>query len=256
MFLYCLRFNKYDLFVLNDILILLLVLLRERGFKMNSEILEIESSDYPNKIKNTFIKKPFDEIYYQGNLDLLKKNAIAFSGSRDCSENSLKIAVECTLEAIKKDYAIIGGNARGIDRACHLSALKNGGSTIFVIPQGIKRLGKLHSSLLPFLTLENFLILSVFDPLLSWNVNSAMIRNEVIVALSEALIIIEANSSGGAFSAGWHAIKMKKLLFVINNYCSGNQKLIQLGGIPLGKNSSTNKPAMKKVFNAINILAL
>jgi DNA processing protein len=85
-----------------------------------------------------------------------------------------------------------------------------------------------------------------------------MERNQVIVALSQAVIVLEAREKGGTLNAGYATLRMNKPLFValyddMNGTREGNQRLIQEGGIPLKRNRSTDQAQLKRVFEVLAV---
>jgi DNA processing protein len=87
-----------------------------------------------------------------------------------------------------------------------------------------------------------------------------MERNKVIVALSSAVIVLEARDQGGTLNAGFSALKMGKPLFValyedMNGSREGNQRLIEEGGMPLRRNRATSQAQMRDVLANIGLAA-
>lgn len=85
-----------------------------------------------------------------------------------------------------------------------------------------------------------------------------MERNKVIVALSQAVIVLEARETGGTLHAGYTALKMKKPLFValydeMNGAREGNQRLLAEGGVPLRRSRLNNQAQLRDVFEALGV---
>ena len=95
------------------------------------------NKEYPNILRN--IDDPPRYLYTEGNIDLLKTNAIAIIGSRHCSEEGRKIARKMAKELAIQGITIVSGLAVGIDSEAHKGALEVGGNTIAVLGSGINK---------------------------------------------------------------------------------------------------------------------
>jgi DNA processing protein len=198
----------------------------------------------PVNFENTVINP-----YVKGNSQLIKKMAVGFSGARDASAKGLSVTQECAREAVSNDLVVISGNARGVDFTAHQAALEAGGITIFVIPEGINnfKIKKAHQA---FWDWSRILVVSMFEPDATWQTPHAFMRNRLIIALSRAMIVIEANIRGGTMHTGNETLKSDKTLYVANfqGSMTGNQNLISRGGKALGRNPETNKPNIERII--------
>ncbi len=84
-----------------------------------------------------------------------------------------------------------------------------------------------------------------------------MQRNQTICALSRAMILIEAGSSGGSVEAGKTCLKMGIPLFApvyegMPDTAKGNQELLGQGARPLLKNRQTNMANATAVLSALS----
>ena len=100
---------------------------------------------------------------------------------------------------------------------------------------------------------DNHLFISQFLPNLTWAASNAMKRNNTIVGVSDAMILIEAGMDGGTFNAGELSFKNKKQLFVVEYGVSkptaeGNKFFLQHGGMPLRGDKNGN-PILKRVYS-------
>ena len=102
------------------------------------------------------------------------------------------------------------------------------------------------------------LVVSQFDPDTKWQAWNAMARNQVICALSKAVVVIESGPErgtqgkmSGTFITAKIALDMNLPLFVLNpNYLDnppkGNAELIALGGSSL--NPTNGAKEIEEVF--------
>jgi len=212
---------------------------------------------YPTSLLKVFGSLMPPDIWIIGNVDLLGGKAVGFCGSRKASERGLEVATDCARQLSEVGVIVVSGYAPGVDMASHEAALKNGGRTIIVIPEGINhfRIKKTVKSLWDW---ERILVVSQFPRDAIWRADRAMERNKVIVALSSAVIVLEARDQGGTLNAGYSALQLGKPLFValydeMNGSREGNQRLIEEGGKPLLRNRATSQAQMREVFANVGL---
>lgn len=225
--------------------------------KMDPKRIISEDVGYPASLRSVFGALVPPEIWYVGNLDLVKTKAVGFCGSRDASEYGLKIAADCASQLSAAGVTVVSGYAPGVDMASHDAALKRGGQTIVVLPEGIDHF-RIKKSIAPTWDWDRVLVVSQFPRNAIWRADRAMERNKIIVALSQAVIVLEAREKGGTLNAGYSTLSVNKPLFVavyddMNGAREGNQLLIQEGGIPLKRNRLSNQAQLKEVFEVLGV---
>ncbi len=195
-----------------------------------------ETSDlYPFRNRSGAGGMKPDMFWFRGNIRLLDKRLVGFSGSRDCSDEGLSATRDCARQVVEKGMVVVSGGARGVDRTAHLTALEHGGGTIFVIPQGIGTF-RLTQDYASCFDPERVLILSMFSPGNVWSITSAFLRNRLIVSLSDSVIIAESNDTGGTIYTGRYALDHTKRKIYIVRYndmvtkAKGNKILLDKGG--------------------------
>ena len=92
-------------------------------------------------------------------------------------------------------------------------------------------------------------------PNLTWSASNAMKRNNTIIGLADAMILIESGMEGGTFNAGEQSLKNRKPLFVVEYGVSkptaeGNTFFLQHGGVPI-RGDKNGKPILKRVYSAL-----
>ncbi len=219
-----------------------------------TETISIDSSNYPKRLQLRLGEKAPKTLYVIGNLDLLEEDSLGFCGSRNVSEKGLSIAKDCAEQAVENDKVVLSGNARGVDRMVHKAALKAGGKTVLVLPEGINKY-RIVKELKEVWDWKRTLIISEFPPDANWQTWNAMKRNRTILSLVSAMIVIEAGEKGGTIAAGKDSLKMRIPLFVVNhadmNISLEGKTLIELGGLKLNKSESTGRANMVPIFNAM-----
>ena len=216
----------------------------------------LDENAYPNSLRNILSQRAPSVLSYIGNVDLLKKKKIAFSGSRKASEKGLWITQDCVKQlATDKDVCIVSGYAAGIDITAHYSALNEGLSTIIVLPEGISHF-VIHKELQPVWDLDRVLVISEFFPYDRWLEGRAMQRNKTIISLCDAIVVVEAGEKGGSLDAGKQTLQLGKKLFVPQYSLPpvsalGNTQLLQGGAQPLMMNPSSHQTNLTGLWHAI-----
>lgn len=207
---------------------------------------------YPNTLKDLKSNCP-PILSCLGNISLLKEKKVGFCGSRKASEKGLNVAKDVSQQVAKQGIVIVSGYASGIDQETHYWALKEGGATILVIPEGIN-----HFTIKKYLKdvwdWNRILVISEFIPNAIWSVNRAMERNTTIVALSDIMFLIEAKINGGSIDAGYKTLQMNKPLFApvysdMPEEASGNQLLLTKGALALRKKRDTDRANLDIMLN-------
>lgn len=209
---------------------------------------------YPERVKIVMGTKAPKSLYMLGNLDLLKMPGIGFCGSRKSSDKGLETAQDCAEQAACNNVLVVSGNAAGVDFEAHFSSLKAGGCTILVLPEGINHF-RIKKAFEPVWDWKRVLVISQFEPDDAWKAFRAMTRNQLIIALSRVMIVIEAGGKGGTLNAGMETLRYGMPLYVAEyqdmsvNAC-GNKILLELGARRLAKSRETNRANLVKVFES------
>ncbi len=224
----------------------------EKKFDKEVHFINFTNDLYPKSLELLGTSKP-TLLSCIGNLDLLNNNKIGFCGSRKATNKGHEIAKDISEQVSNKNISVVSGYASGIDLETHYGSLKNNGTTIIVLPEGLANF-KIKKILKEVWNWEKILVISEYQPNAIWSVNRAMERNSTIVALSEIMVLIEARIKGGSIDAGIKTLNFNKALFApiyngMPEEASGNQYLLEKGAYPLKKNRETNKANLNKMFD-------
>jgi DNA processing protein len=186
-----------------------------------------------------------------GNTALLDRPGLAFCGSRKASEAGIAMAADSAEQAVRAGLTVISGNAAGVDLAAHHAALRHSGSTILVLAEGIERF-RIRREMRPAWDWSRALVISQFPPQAVWQAYRAMERNDVIIALSRAVIIVEAGDTGGTLAAGLRGLQVGKPVFVTDyegamTSAGGNTQLLGKGAVPLRRSAETGLPELNAI---------
>ena len=167
----------------------------------------IFDSEYPKELLN--LKYPPLVLYYKGNLDLLKEEAIAIVGSRKPCEYSIKAT-----EAIVKnnlDKVIVSGLAKGIDACAHENAIK----TIGVLGCGIDYIyPRCNYDLIKRMEKDG-LILSEYPTFSKPLGYHFPFRNRIIACLSSKVYIMQSTLKSGTMTTVNEALELGKEVKVL-----------------------------------------
>ena len=180
---------------------------------------------------------------------------------------SVAIAREFAKFLAESGAQIISGLALGIDAAAHVGALMSNqeGSTIAVLGNGLEIIyPATHMQLANKIIQAKGAILSQFMPGEGPMKHHFLMRNRVIAALADAIIVIQAPKKSGAISTVIHAIEFGKDVFVVPGsikdprYEGSNNLIKQGAGVITGPEDlfSLLPSVLKKQNKAVKILHL
>jgi DNA processing protein len=112
---------------------------------------------------------------------------------------------------------VVSGLAEGVDTAAHETALAEGGRTIAVI--GTPRDGcfPVRNRSLQERIVREGLVISQFPLGAPIEKKNFPIRNRTMALLTDATVIVEAGESSGTLHQGWEALRLGRLLFLMQS---------------------------------------
>jgi len=191
--------------------------------KINFHIPELDSmKKYPNTIE------------YIGDTSLLNKQKISIVGSRKPNQYAREITHQLSLKLSQANICIVSGGAIGIDAIAHKAASPK--NTIMVAGTGLdKRYPAINKNLIADIEKEG-LILSQFKQGTPSQKYNFPLRNELLVALGDILIVMYADENSGTMRSIEYAKKMGKDIYVIPhrlNESTATNKLLSNGDAKL-----------------------
>ena len=151
------------------------------------------------------------ELFYKGDLSLLEKPKIAIVGSRKASKYT-KETTYLLSKKLSKKYTIITGGALGVDTQAHKGAYPN---TIFVSPSSLDIIYPKSNENLIKNIYKNSLAISEYEKNYRPYKHTFLQRNRIIVALSEFVIIAEADKKSGSMRSFEWAKEYGKKVYVL-----------------------------------------
>ncbi len=188
-----------------------------RCMEMSVKITSIWDDEYPPLLKQ--IPNPPTVIYSKG--DCLGKTYISMVGTRDATENSVRISRKIASEISGAGFTVVSGMALGVDRNCHIGALDGNGGTVAVLPGSIDCIYPFQNRDIydKITESDNSGFISEYPPLIRTGQKWTFARrNRIISGLSEFLIIIQAKEKSGAMITARCAIEQNRTILA----CCGN----------------------------------
>jgi len=182
-----------------------------------------------------FMKKYPKELFYKGNLKLLKQKKVSIVGSRAPNQYAKTLIHSISSKLAKNGIVIVSGGAIGIDTVAHRAAgVQN---TIMVAGTGLdKRYPVINKKMIENIE-QNGLLLSQFKEGISSQRYNFPLRNELVVALGEVLVVAYADENSGTMRSVEYAKKMGKEVYVLPHR--------------LGESDATNELLKNKEAKAI-----
>jgi DNA processing protein len=159
------------------------------------------------------MKKYPSTLFYKGNLDLLQRPKVSIVGTRRPSNYTRQCTYTLANALAKRGVCVVSGAAMGVDTIAHAGAGEE--NTIAVVASGLDiRYPAVNQNLIE--SIENKgLVLSQFNDGFRATGWSFVVRNELVVALGDSLIVTEADLNSGSMRSVEYALKMGKEIFVL-----------------------------------------
>jgi len=170
------------------------------------------------------------EIWYIGNKALLNSPKVSIVGTRRplayTKDFTYKLAKALAMRGVK----VVSGAAMGVDAIAHQGA--GAENTIAVMANGLDiRYPAVNKNLIADIEKKG-LTLSFYEAGFRARSWSFVVRNELVVALGEVLIVAEAELKSGSMRSVEYALSMGKKIFVLPhrlNESSGTNRLLLEG---------------------------
>lgn len=176
------------------------------------------------------MKKYPKELYSIGNMALLKRPKVSIVGTRRPSSYTKQFTYSLAQSLSKRGVCLVSGAAMGVDAIVHNGAgFKN---TIAVVANSLDvRYPAVNRYLIESIEKEG-LMLSQFSKTFKATPWSFVVRNELVVALGDVLVVTEADEESGSMRSVEFALKMGKKIFVLPQQLDqsrGTNKLLEDG---------------------------
>ncbi|MCC8141608.1 MAG: DNA-processing protein DprA [Lachnospiraceae bacterium] len=237
----------------------------KKFLKGDIQFIPWKSDSYPERLLE-ISDAPY-ALFVKGNLPLEQKRSVAIVGARDCSEYGRSISRMIGKTMAEYDIQVISGMALGIDSASHAGALEAGGDTFAILGGGCdvcypRTSINIYNNILS----GNGGVLSEFLPGTQPQPKFFPMRNRIISALADILIVVEARERSGSLITADCALDQGKDVYAVpGRYLDplsvGCNRLIEQGaGIFVDMNSFLKNTGIvntaKKKKNPIGEISL
>jgi DNA processing protein len=176
---------------------------------------------YPTKLMVS--KRPTPLFYYRGDLGLLEARSVSIVGARKASNDGIARAKRLGRELAEREIVVVSGLARGIDTAALESAISQKGKVIGVIGTPIDEYYPKENKLLQDTIARAHLLASQvpFYRYAHQSFKSKRLyfpeRNELMAAISDATIIVEASDTSGTLTQARACLAQGRPLFILRS---------------------------------------
>lgn len=165
---------------------------------------------YPERLRRWLRPRP---VWLHGQAELLDGRPVCtVVGSRACSRQAEERAFALGQALGQRGIVVVSGGALGVDAAAHRGALQRGGPTCAVVGTGIDvRYPKQHAGLQDDIA-QHGLLLSMFAlgaPPLPLHFR---VRNELMAAIADVVVVVEAQDKSGSLITARHALRYGRTL--------------------------------------------
>ncbi|GAA9574754.1 DNA-processing protein DprA [Helicobacter pylori] len=176
------------------------------------------------------LKDPPKKLYCVGDIKLLRAPLkVAIIGTRRPTPYSKQHTIALARELAKNGAVIVSGGALGVDIIAQENALPK---TIMLSPCSLDFVYPTNNHKVIQEIAQNGLILSEYEKDFMPVKGSFLARNRLVIALSDAVIIPQADLKSGSMSSARLAQKYQKPLFVLPqrlNESDGTNELLEKG---------------------------
>ena len=206
----------------------------DKAHDMNIEYICDTDSRYPNCLLN--VQNHPVIISVRGNVSTLSKKCISMVGTRHSTVAGMNFISDLAQAFAEHNFAVVSGMAMGTDTAAHVGALHANGDaqTIAVLAGGVDYIWPLENESLYYEILERGAVISEMPVGMIPTPQHFVQRNRWIAAISDKLIIGEADAKSGSMTTARFAIDYKKQVFAVPGHPSdprstGPNSLIKKG---------------------------
>ena len=197
--------------------------------KKGIKLITLKSENYPKSLVDMGEENnPPLVLYCKGDISLMdgKNNInIAMVGTRKPTNYGKQITEKFARELTENHFNIVSGLADGVDTISHRACLDAGGKTIAVVAGGLDKIYPVLNTKLSEEIAKKGLLITEKPPYYSAQSYDFPMRNRIIAALSNGVLITEASLKSGTMYTKEYALEFGKELFVVpGNITSGQSE--------------------------------
>ncbi|MGL5541192.1 MAG: DNA-processing protein DprA [Erysipelotrichaceae bacterium] len=158
------------------------------------------------------LQKPPFVIFYKGNVHLLAQVGLCVIGTRTPSAQGVALC-EVLFAHLPQNLVIVSGLAKGIDALAHQHALRRHQRCIGVVGSGLEVVYPKENAGL-WQQMQHQLLLSEYPPHSAPLRHHFIMRNRLLAALGQALVVVEAKAKSGTMHTVSQALALGKEIYV------------------------------------------
>lgn len=198
----------------------------------NIRLITGDDADYPTRLNNIY-DRPMC-LYLKGSMPEENAPSVAIVGARNCSEYGRQMAYDIGRQLAHAGVNVISGMARGIDGAAHGGALSAGGYTMGVLAGGVDKCYPRENIDIYNKMVVTGGIISEYAPGLEPLAKHFPLRNRIISALSDVVVVVEARERSGSLITVDMALEQNKVVAAVpgrigDKLSEGCNNLIKMG---------------------------
>jgi DNA processing protein len=142
-------------------------------------------------------------LYVRGNVEALRRPAVAFVGTRKISSYGQRMCDKLVAELhdTYPEAVVVSGLAYGVDGACHRAALACGATTVGVVANALPEVTPaVHERLAQDMIACGGAVVTELNSRTKQNGRYFIPRNRIIAALCAGVVVVESAESGGSLS--------------------------------------------------------
>jgi len=199
-------------------------------------ILSRSDKMYPSRLKARLGPAAPPLFYGIGDPLLLHKGGLAIIGTRDTNKPVIDFTRRLAKLSAHQSITVISGGARGVDTEALLTTLAQGRCAIGVLADGLLK-AALANKYRNAIEEKRLVLISPFDPQISFNTANAIARNQYIYTLADWALVVNCDEEPGSvlagalenLQAGWVPL----LVWQEEKMSLGNQQLLKQGAIAI-----------------------
>ena len=200
-------------------------------------ILPFDHAEYPAVLRE--LDEPPALLYCRGRLpDLSARASVGVVGPRRTDAYGESVTYKISFELAAAGAVIVSGLAEGVDGVATAAALLAGGTPIAVLGCGIDVTYPRHHTRLLRECVEHGAVITEYAPGTPPNGHHFPVRNRLISALSDAVLVTQAGEHSGALITARYAVVQGRPLYAVpgnvtSPLCVGSNRLLQSGAYPV-----------------------
>lgn len=229
--------------------------------KNNIEILDFEHPYYPEKLK-LCPDAPL-VLFQKGKYQFNRKLHIAVVGTRKMTNYGKNFIEKFMDELSHQPIAIVSGLAYGCDIQAHRNSLAKDISNVAVLAHGFQKISPSSHQKDSEEIIKNGCLLTEYSTFHVPEPMNFVLRNRIIAGISDAVVVVESDSKGGALATASYAQSYNREVFALpgrvdDKYSLGCNGLIHSLQASILRNAedlmnyfqlnSASKPVQKELF--------